>query len=450
MLELAKPRIRHRADGRRAVRFRFGHGFALIVLLALILRVAVVQTTRDYFPLTDAADYDRIAVSLATHDKFPVSQLALSGGPTALRAPLFPLVLGALYKVVGTSPDYIRWRDGRLMEAVLGAITVALMMLIALRLWGRPTALVSGAIAAIYPPLILVGSSLMSESLFIPLLLASVLTALVHRDSTHRWRWLVATGVLVGLAALTRGNGIALLLGVGLLVLTERPRFSLRALRAPLALAGAAVVVLVPWTVRNAHAFGEFVPITTESGYALLGSYNKYAAARTDYPAAWTPPVLEETQVSYLAHHGNEAQISDRFNTMALGYIRAHPGYLFKSAYWNGVRMFDLGGTRFELSIAKYEGYPRYLVTLSVYAFWLVALLAICGTLTVAARRAPLAFWACPLVMLLSSVFIIGSTRYRSPADPFFVVLAALAMIAGWRRLQARRHPSSPVPSAAA
>jgi 4-amino-4-deoxy-L-arabinose transferase-like glycosyltransferase len=274
-----------------------------------------------------------------------------------------------------------------------------------------------------------------------------VLATLIHRDSPHRWRWALVSGVALGLAALTRANVLLLAIALGVLVWTDRPRWSRRALRAPLALLAATLVTVTPWLIRDAITFHQFVPLTTEGGFALVGEYNKYAAARTDYPAEWIPPILQIGELGPNAKTMNEAQLDTRLTSMALDYMKAHPGYVAKAVLWNAIRMFNLSGTKFELSIADSEVYPRWLASLSVYTFWALALLAIAGAFTPAARRAPRGFWWCPALLLLASVFIIGSTRYRSPADPFFLILAALALTDGWRRLRGRR---SPVPSTAA
>jgi hypothetical protein len=61
----------------------------------------------------------------------------------------------------------------------------------------------------------------------------------------------------------------------------------------------------------------------------------------------------------------------------------------------------------------------------------------VAGAFTAAARRAPPAFWAVPGVILLSTVFLEGMTRYRLPADPFFVMAGALALSAAAERVRA-------------
>ena len=61
--------------------------------------------------------------------------------------------------------------------------------------------------------------------------------------------------------------------------------------------------------------------------------------------------------------------------------------------------------------------------------FWIFAVLAVIGAFTQRARAAPLWFWAVPLLMYLSVVFLVVETpRYRTAIDPFIVLLAALAL----------------------
>jgi 4-amino-4-deoxy-L-arabinose transferase-like glycosyltransferase len=422
-------------------RVRLRHAVAAIVVLALIVRLAVVIATPHYVAVTDAGEFDRDAVTLVKDHRYPSSDLAAHGGPTAFRGPLFPLSLAAVYKLVGTGSEKTRWAAGRVFEAVLGAVTVLLIALIGVRLFGPAIGLTAAAIAAVYPPLVLVGSSLLSESLFIPLELAAVLAALVHRDSTHRLRWALAAGVLVGLAELTRSNGFALLLPVALLVWSERPRRSWRSLAAPAALVAATALTLTPWLIRDAGVFGQFVPVTTEGGFGLAGTYNATTQARTVDPALWTAPLAEIHQVWAAYPNANEAQVSNHLTTMSLDYISAHPSSLIKSSYWNLLRLFNLTGPGIERQFAGGEGYSPTLAEVSVYAFWVLLALAIPGAFTATARRAPKALWGCPAVIVVTTMLLLGLTRYRSPADPFLILLAAAGVLSLTGRARTALNP---------
>jgi 4-amino-4-deoxy-L-arabinose transferase-like glycosyltransferase len=403
-----------------------------VVLVAFVVRLAVVVATPHFVAVTDASEFDYDAVSLVHHGALPSSGLTARGGPTAFRPPLFPLALAGVYKVVGTGSAKSRWEAGRIMEAVLGAVAVGLICLIALRLWGLRVGIAAGALAAIYPPLVLAGSSLLSESLFIPLELGAVLSALAHRDSPHRWRWAIASGVLAGLAALTRGNGVALALPLVFLVWSERPRRTWHSLRAPAAMLAACVLTIAPWAIRNQIVLHQFVPVTTETGFALAGTYNWAAQHDHAYPDLWLPPVTQLHTIFAAHPTANEAQVSSHLTTMALHYVRAHPGSVPATVYWNTVRLLNLTGSGVERAFAGGEGYPVWLAVASVYAFWVLLALALVGAIRGAARRAPLALWACPLVIVLTTVPLLGLTRYRAPIDPFLLPLAAAALLALW------------------
>jgi hypothetical protein len=176
-----------------------------------------------------------------------------------------------------------------------------------------------------------------------------------------------------------------------------------------------------------------FVPVSDETGWALAGTYNGSTAHRTDYPALWQPPFTEWRRFG--DQHLNEAQISDAMTRTALHYVKAHPPYVLKVAAWNALRLANLTGTHFEVLANTEWGDTASLSIASVYAFWAIGALALLGALTGARRRAPPALWGCPLAVCVSSVLIIAATRYRVPADPFIVMLAALGLLAVWRRL---------------
>ena len=175
---------------------RTGTRIALALLVgALIIRVAFVLATPNYALVHDALDYQRHAVSIADGHGFALSY----GRPTAFRPPAYPIFLAAVYLVTG--PD-VEW--GRIANAFVGVGIVALIGVIAFQLWGRREALVALALGAVYVPLILVGQAIMSEPLFVLCLLGAIACA------ASALAWVVAAGVLMGLAILGRANAIIL------------------------------------------------------------------------------------------------------------------------------------------------------------------------------------------------------------------------------------------------
>jgi 4-amino-4-deoxy-L-arabinose transferase-like glycosyltransferase len=414
---------------------------AAILVVALLARIAVILATPDFRPIFDAADFHRHAGSIADGDGYPAPQLG-TAGPTAFRPPLYPVALAAVQAVGGG------WEAERVLGALLGVATVLLTYLIALRLWGARAATVAGAIAAVFPPLVVLNASLLSEVLFIPLALASVLAVLQFRHD-RRLRWAVAAGVLCGLAVLTRTNGLPLVLALAAGVCVARPFRSRAALTAPVVLVLTFALTLAPWVIRNTLVFDRFVGLGTGAGYALAGTYNAEARARAQHPGEpFAPNVLRTYEDDLARPHLDEGQLIGRLNEQATDYIRDHPGYVVATMAWNVPRVFDVerrdsferafGGQQVQaIGMGPVDSPVVFLG--SLYAVMALALLGIAAHLVSPRRRTPAFVWATPVLLLLPALAIYGLPRYRAPVDPFIVALAGLGLVAAYERLAGRR-----------
>ena len=114
---------------------------------------------------------------------------------------------------------------------------------------------------------------LMSEPLAATLLSGGVLAVLWAWEGAW-WRWLLP-GALFGALALARPEylGVAVVVAVVVCAREVRADWRLSVRRAAIFL-GALVVVIAPWTIRNAAALDRFVPISTGGGQVLFaGTY---------------------------------------------------------------------------------------------------------------------------------------------------------------------------------
>jgi hypothetical protein len=115
---------------------------------------------------------------------------------------------------------------------------------------------------------------LMGEPLAATLLSGAILAMFWATDGDRLTRWL-APGALLGALALTRPEylGVALLLALVVFALGAREEWRASLPRAAVLLAGL-VLVVAPWTIRNAVALERLVPISTGGGQVLFaGSY---------------------------------------------------------------------------------------------------------------------------------------------------------------------------------
>jgi 4-amino-4-deoxy-L-arabinose transferase-like glycosyltransferase len=391
---------------------------ALLLLLGLAVRVAYVLHTQNFVARVDAQSYNYLAATLAKGHGWGY-------GNSAYRPPGYPVFLAGVYLLVGI-PNTI-FSSARLVEAVFATLTVGLIGLMALQVAGRRVALIALAIGAVYIPLVLVGVSLMSESLLVLLVLAATNCALRARTATHRYRWVVLAGLFSGMAALTRGNGIVLGLALAFVVWTQKPRLSWRSALAPLLLLLVMVLTIAPWTIRNAYAQHAFVPVTDELGNTLKGTYNDFSAKHRFIWSPYTAPVYKAIQKN---PRFTEEQRNAHMTSAVIAYIKRNPASVPEAMFWNTLRLLDLQGRRVSRMTAYADTFATAgIADIGVVMFWIVAALAIVGAFTLTAKRVPRALWLVPFVLWASVAPITtGTPRFRAALDPFVILLAAFAI----------------------
>jgi 4-amino-4-deoxy-L-arabinose transferase-like glycosyltransferase len=397
-----------------------------VLLAALALRLVVAASVQgDYEPRSDALDYDRIASSLAAGDGYGETSIPGAVGPSAFRAPGYPVVLAAVYAVVGEHS----WTWGLVQNAVLGTIFAGLVGLVGSQLFGRRVGFVALVLASLHPTMVLFGTSLQIEPLLGSLELATLAAALAHRRRPERSGYVVATGVLLGATILTREIGIWLIPTVVLLVWTARPSPQ-RSWWPPAAVVVVAVLTVVPWTARNAATFDALVPVTTTSGVGLAGVYNDTAETNDDDPGLWVAPWFDPAVAEVMREdlERSEPELDRVLRSEAIDHIVENPFYVVRVAFWNTVRLFDLEGTDQAMFIRQFLPYPAWLTRLSVYASYVVYGLALFGATRRLARRAPLAVWLFPLLAWANLAVLSGNIRYRASIEPFLLLLAAVAV----------------------
>lgn len=403
----------------------------------MAVRVGYVLATPGYTPRHDDRAFDALALGVSQSGAYP----DVDGHATAYRPPGYTYVLAGVYAISG--PGHDRLTAARLFQALVGTAAVGLLGVLAFRVFGWRAAVAALLLSAFYPPLITVGAALVAELQEVFLELASILAVLAW-SRTHRWRWIVVTGILGGALTLTRTNAfvVAIALAAGLAVTAGRrkpptvagihgpkPSGARRLVPAGAALA-ITIAVVAPWTIRNAVVMHAFIPVSDELGGTLAGTYNPVSAADKTQPAYWhllaqIPQYEGQTRV--LAE-GPEAPFQNRLVHLALDYAGRHPLYIGKVAFYNTLRLADLHGLANDDFTATLVGVTsKWLADTTVIGFWVVLPLAILGVLIRDVRRKVPGFvWLAAALLFLSIVFINSETpRLRLPLDPLLILPAA-------------------------
>lgn len=398
-------------------------GFPRILYIALFLSflfrlsLALLSAFR-YVPVGDEGEYLLLADTLLHEGKFGVS-------PTAYRLPLYPLLLAAAQGLTG-----VKVHAYLVLNAFLGTAAVALIYFLCRRLVNERAARISLVLSVPNPFLMTHSGDVLTENLYVPLVLAFLLVAVAaseDREGSSWFRWAVA-GALLGLCNLTRPT----LLRFGLLlpvfyILFERKPGS-RTCGAVLAVA-VSIAFLLPWWGRNYAVFGRFIPGTTGEGFVWLGCYNDKAFHDRAFRGAW---VNYNTDIDDKPFQGKTEFERDRLaSAMSREYAIAHAGEIPRTLPWKLMRTFHWQpyvvdriwlpeGFR---SITPAWGFLFSFVSVYPLMLWE-------GWM----RRKERSFGA---LFLLSAYFLLvilaayGSRRMRLPIEGVMIVFAA----AGWDRL---------------
>ena len=398
--------------------------FTIIFVVALGVRGFVVMSQPET-PIADAADYHEIAVSLADGRGY----VNAAGHPTAWRPPAYPAFLSLIYRISGPGVP-----AATIIQSVVGALTVLMLMLLGSTIVNHSETVIAGVIAAVYPGLVWLPRLLLSENLSLLLTLMTLWSVAMYLKSRRGW-WLVLFGAVSGLNTLVRGGNLALpmMLGAGLLIVAFRSSSAERKrnFTALLLAIAAFIVVLTPWTVRNYGLFHRFVPVATQEGLTLYGSY--WPPVKNGRLIWGTLPGPEDPNIAAANAAGDEVTASKYLQQVTLRRLRAQPGYFFRVI---PSKMMSL------LVPLDWEILPHPIGTGRKinWGYLLIALPALFGFLLVLRnpRSNQWLLWIIPILVVVQTIVFYGSPRFRLPAEPIAILLAAVSLAPAWGFLKSR------------
>jgi 4-amino-4-deoxy-L-arabinose transferase-like glycosyltransferase len=229
---------------------------ALVVRAIFLIEVATTPYLTSVGPLNDSAYYHRRASAIAKGD--------LLGDAPDFLGPLYSYAVGAVYAVAGPNPGVVR-----ALQAGLGALTCAFLVVIGRRFFSPGVGLLAGLILACHS-LHVYYTSLLLPTVLVTFLNLAVLLAFAPREAGMGRARSFGAGLLIGLASLAKSNAL-LLLPLGLLGVCagagDVPARRRALLVALLALGFALPVA--PIVVRDHALSGAWVPLVTSGGLNL-------------------------------------------------------------------------------------------------------------------------------------------------------------------------------------
>jgi tetratricopeptide (TPR) repeat protein len=367
------------------------------------------------------------------------------------QSPLYPYFLAVIYRVLDHNAATVR-----LIQALIGASSCALLAAAGISIFGRRGA-IAGIGLAIYPPAIFLDGLIDKSALvtFFTTALLALLSVSPVRMTARRW---LGTGVILGLLALTRENALILALpvlfwiGIGPFPGPWRQR-----LRPALLFAAGCALILLPVGLRNRGAGGEFHLTTSQFGPNFYignhaGANGTYEALVVGHGSA----ADEREDSTRLAEQAasrklSPAEVSRFWTNRSLEYIGAQPGAWLKLTARKVALTFNAAEISDTESQAVYAEWSWLLRVLRPFNFGLLFGMAALGAaLTIGLRQRIWFLYALAGTYALSVALFYVFARYRFPLVPVLMVFAAGGLIEALDRVRLRRFRELAVAAAVA
>ena len=399
------------------------HALWLIFVFALVVRLAIINGTIGFHtpatvePASDSSIYMGLADSLLRGHGY-----GFNGIQTAFAPPMYALFLAAVYRLSG-DPAAVR-----LIQAVLGALVCLVMYAIGRRLFDQATGFLAAAIFSVHPLVVYLTGLHLNETLFLFLLLVAIFQALRVAERPTALA-AAALGVLIGLAVLTRAIFAAFL------PFLLAWAIGVWGIRSPIAyrvfglIAVGAVVVILPWTVRNYVVLGTIAPVQSNSGLMFWAGNNPHADGGLVWPTrtTWTEGPLPD-DAEYRWRGLSVAAANQRYTRIAISWIRGHPRDYVRLLARKLARLYGFAGAADREKVHV----PRAVVLF--HALFLTS--AVAGLLLTVRQWRMLAMLLLLIVFTnVMTLLFSGGTRYTVPMVPSLAVFSAVAVIAAGRYL---------------
>jgi 4-amino-4-deoxy-L-arabinose transferase-like glycosyltransferase len=241
---------------------RYGVGAAVVVALLVRIAITTALVTWNEVPWRwDDASYAEYALQILRTGRLDTHHFPVG----------YSLFVAFCLKLSGGSFAAVR-----IANVIIGSLSVIPVSKVAQSLYGRNTGIIAAWLFALYPPLAFMTTRIMSETLFIGLLMSSIYWFL-RAEKSGLIRDFVVGAALFSFASIVRSNLLAMFAFI--------PFWQLRPNGIPLAkkvkpvfvgMIVAGAILLAPGTYFLLTK-GQFIPLATNAGQTFYGANNPIA-----------------------------------------------------------------------------------------------------------------------------------------------------------------------------
>jgi 4-amino-4-deoxy-L-arabinose transferase-like glycosyltransferase len=387
-----------------------------MVLISLGLQIAAIGIFHQYRfrPGDDhfafGWEMGRVGRSLALGQGFS-NPYGDSTGPTAWEPPLYPFLIGGVFKLFGIYSTASAWVL-LTINSLFNALTSIPIFFIARRTMGEKVAKWSAWTWALLPYAMYWSIHWVFDTTLGPLLLCLIFMVSLELEDWSGWKGWAIYGVLWGLGALSNPAMLAFLPFSGLWIWYRRHQRGLRSFTGVVLAAAVFFACLTPWLARNYRTLGRFVFIRDDFGLQLRLGNGPYADGKL---MAYLQPNLNVVELEKFRRLG-ELAYAEECKREAFEWVREHPGRFAAVSvkrfvyYWAGV-------PKETSSTIPVDFRNSLFLASSVLVIW--------GLVRALRKKKPGArlFLLLMLTYPTTYYFVFPHARYRHPIEPELIIL---------------------------
>lgn len=432
---------------------------AFIVLVAMAARITYAWDQARKIPQGVLAivpfqqETGNIAYSLAQGKGFSALFRA-DTGPTAWLAPVYPLLVAGIFKILGSFTARAFFA-AVFLNILFSSAACIPIFLAGKRVDGLGVASLAAWLWALFPNAIMMPFAWIWDTSLSTLLAATILWAtLALAESDRALDW-CGYGALWGFALMTNpALGALLPFLLGWLAcegrfacrgrLAYRDRLPHRGLVEPhlrwkhVALAASvAILCCVPWTIRNYTAFHRFIPLRSNLPFELwLGNNDIF----DEHARNGRKLITRTEETRRYAQLGETAYMQEKWQ-LATSFIRSHPGLELRlagkkcAAFWTGM----------DSLLKTFRETDSNLVRGILLCSFLTAIGTFVGIVALWRRRSTMTFPLAVFPVIYPCLYYVthADLRYRHLIDPVLCLLTAIAATSAWELARAKGHTQS-------
>ncbi|MGB9466487.1 MAG: glycosyltransferase family 39 protein [Candidatus Acidiferrum sp.] len=403
---------------------RAATSLVLIVIVAMGARVAFAWDQARKIPagvlgsVPFQQETGNIAYALAEGKGFS-NVFRTETGSTAWLAPVYPLLIAAVFKLFGVFT--VRAFFAAVFLNILFSSAACVPIFFAgKRIGGLGVGAGAAWLWALFPSGVMMPFEWIWDTSLSALLAAMILWATLELAKSEQWLDWPVYGLLWALALMTNpALGILLPFLLGWAAIRGRGESRVRWKRAALTVS-IAILCCVPWTIRNFEAFHRFIPVRSNLAFELwLGNNDIF----DEHARGGRKSITRTEEAKRYAQLGETAYMAEKWQ-LATTFMESHPGLELRLTEKKFVEFWM--GT--ESPLKNFRETDSSLIRGILLSSFLTGIGALFGIVALWRRNREMVFPLAVVPFIFPCLYYVthADLRYRHPIDPIVLLLAAI------------------------